>query len=136
MSATVYGRKKIRRWERETGLLVVHAVAAGRDGPLLTTVDHRHFSVDEDDRWGEDDWWGATDCGCRRYSCSLLFGLDPDGAPRHFMLGVCKKCCAGPAQPHLRLCPIFLELMDWRSINPDYWPTPVHRPTHLGSYTH
>ena len=120
MGITVYGRRTLRRLERITGERLVHAA-----GPWLTTVDHRHL-VWEDDA---DEWVAMPGpCTLNLSSCRLLFGVDWTGERRHFMTGGCGECWVEPAQPHRYDCSILLELLDWPSINPDYWPVPVHRP--------
>ncbi len=126
MSITVYGRKSIRRFEREIGEKIVHA-----SGEWVTTLDHRHF------------WWDGCawqqlplqpdseyPCGVPYLSsCSLLFGRDENGHSTHFMRGACSGSCgAGPGRLHAWDCTHLRYLLEFRSINPDYYPRPVHRP--------
>ena len=121
----MYGRRAIRRIERATGERIVHAVEAA-GGTMATTVDHRHLA--EALGWAAVCWRTPTDCGAGLSSCRDLFGRDEAGAPRHFMRGACWWCDVGPAELHRAWCPLLSRLLGWRSINPDYWPRPVHRP--------
>jgi len=121
VAITVYGRRVIRAIERETGERIVHAA-----GLYATTVDHRHLQWV--DGWTARPWTDAADCGVRLSSCRTLFGVDELGAPRHFMAGACTVCHVGPGEPHRHWCGVLLDLLGWPSINPDYWPKPVHRP--------
>lgn len=125
MGITVYGRRAIRRFERETGEQIVHAA-----GPYLTTIDHRHL-IWTGERWSELESSHAGSCGLptRLSSCSKLFGYG--GHYRGFMRGPCRDCDADCGQLHYWDCPTLDEILDWRSINPDYWPRPVHRPRWL-----
>lgn len=121
MGITVYGRRLIRRWEGQTGERIVHAA-----GAWLTTIDHRHLEwTGHDD--GTDRWAPMATCPPLS-SCLLMFGRDEHGARQHFMLGACSKCDAAPGQGHRHDCGVLLDLLSWKSINPDYWPRPVHRP--------
>lgn len=126
MGITVYGRRTIRRLERETGERIVHAA-----GTWITTVDHRHLEWS----WAGDAAcpptpapWRPVPCPGLLASCRLLFGMDQDGRRRHFMRGACDRCSVEPEQPHRHDCPVLVDLLAWPSINPDYWPVPVHRP--------
>lgn len=123
MGATVYGRRAIRQFERETGLKVVHSTG------ILTTIDHRHLGWDGE-RWIELEPFDGSPCGVwpPQSSCSILFGRDADGRRTHFMRGECLTCGAGSGELHRWDCPTLDMLLSWSSINPDYWPRPVHRP--------
>lgn len=126
MAITVYGRKAIRRFERETGERIVHAA-----GPYLTTIDHRHLA------WTGEYWTEleATFGGCglptRLASCWTLFGYG--SYYTGFMRGPCRDCEADCGQLHYWDCPTLDHIMDLPSVNPDYWPRPVHRPRWLDS---
>lgn len=126
MAITVYGRRAIRRVERELGFRVVHMV--GYRLPVVTTIDHEHYQRTDRGYWIRLDWRGYTDCGMALTSCGLLFGRARDGVPANFMRGRCSRCHAGASTLHRWNCPTLIELLDWPSINPDYWPTPTHRP--------
>lgn len=125
MAITVYGRRRIRAIERATGERIVHAA-----GPWVTTVDHRHLE------WLAEEVWlmlppaeaGVCAPGVALSSCRTMFGTDEAGARRHFMLGACDVCGAGPTEQHRHNCRVLLDLLARPSINPDYWPRPVHRP--------
>ena len=124
MGITVFGRKAIRRVERETGLRIVHMA-----GPWLTTIDHVHYQRKDNnpDRWVLVDWDGPH-CGVNLYSCTVLFGRDGEGYRRHFMRGACDSCGTTAYMQHHWDCPTLLRLLTWTDINPDYWPVPVHLP--------
>mgnify|MGYP001561449236 FL=1 len=123
MGATVYGRRAIRRFERETGEKLVHA------STFLTTIDHRHLGW-TGERWTELEPFDGSPCGAwpPLSSCRILFGRDESGRHVHFMLGECLTCGVGVAEPPEWWCPTLDMLLSWSSINPDYWPRPVHRP--------
>jgi hypothetical protein len=123
MGSMVYGRRAIRQFERETGEKIVHA------STFLTTVDHRHLGW-TGERWTELEPFDGSDCGVwpPQSSCGILFGRDHEGARTQFMLGECLTCGAGPGEAHHFGCSILDMLLSWPSINPDYWPRPVHRP--------
>lgn len=129
MGATVYGRRALRRFERETGEQIVHAM-----GPYLTTVDHRHLG------WTGDEWVElvqtvSDQCGLavQFSSCSTLFGdASGDCGERYhngLMRGPCGVCGVGCGQLHLWDCARLDTLLGW--VSPDYWPRPVHRPRWL-----
>jgi hypothetical protein len=129
---TVYGRKAIRRVERAIGEQIVHMA-----GPWVTTRDHKHLV------WRGGDWHPATTspadvdgsgCGVHLWSCGILFGRDTGGVPTHFMRGQCAAkpgCGAGPGQLHAWNCPHLQTILEMNTINPDYYPRPVHRPQWL-----
>lgn len=134
MGLHVYGRRALRRFERETGEQIVHAV-----GPYVTTVDHRHLG------WNGAKWvdmaifapqWPHNDpcrLPVRLSSCTTLFGDLSGGCGQHFhsglMRGPCRECGVGCGQLHLWDCARLDTLLGW--VNPDYWPRPVHRPRWL-----
>lgn len=122
---TVYGRRAIRRIERATGERVVHAVETA-GGTMATTVGHRHLA--EALGWAAVCWRTPTDCGANLWSCRALFGADGTGARVHFMRGACPDCRVGPGELHRAVCPALADLLAAPTINPDYWPRPVHRP--------
>lgn len=125
MSATVYGRRAIRRIERETGEKIVHM-----SGPFATTADHRHLG------WTGEEWvelaQTSDDCGIVSLvgyglsSCSWLFGDSRFGFARGLMRGPCSQCGVGCGELHRWDCGRLNTLMT--HVNPDYWPRPVHRP--------
>lgn len=120
MGATVYGRRAIRRFERQTGEQIVHAA-----GPFVTTVDHRHLA------WTGEHWTELeqdTHCGVSLSSCRALFGEVDHGVHRGFMRGPCGTCGVGCSMLHRADCAKLAGLLGWPSVNPDYWPRPVHRP--------
>jgi hypothetical protein len=122
MALHVYGRQARRRFERQTGERIVWAA-----GVWLTDIGHGHWRWHQPRAvWLPLPWASDTDCGLHLASCRTLFGVDRDGAPRHFMLGGCDRCAAGVREPHRWDCPNLLTAMD--SVDPDYWPRPVHRP--------
>lgn len=125
MSATIYRRRALRRFERETGEKLVHASVA------LTTIDHRHL-VWDGGRWVELPQT-SDDCGMELWrgyglsSCIWLFGdTRGDGFTRGLMRGPCNTCGVGCSELHLWNCEKLDSLMG--HVNPDYWPRPVHRP--------
>lgn len=127
MGATVYGRRAIRRVERETGLQVVHM-----NGAMLTTVDHRHYLRTLNGGWGE---LAQTDISCMGglysygySSCRMLFGEPDTGFTRGLLRGPCRTCGVGCSMLHRWDCAKLNEVIRWPSLNPDYWPRPVHRP--------
>ncbi len=121
MGATVYGRRALRRFERETGEQLVHAAWS-----FLTTIDHRHLA-----RAGEE-WVElhqlSFDCGLptQLSSCRWLFGEPEHGFTRGLMRGPCRTCGVDCGQLHRWDCAKLDELVG--HVNPDYWPRPVHRP--------
>lgn len=124
MGATVYGRRALRRFERETGEQLVHASS------ILTTVDHRHLA------WDGDGWMvlpqTTDDCGTQIYlgygltHCHYLFGEPRLGFTRGLMRGPCRTCGVDCGQLHRWDCAKLDRLIE--HVNPDYWPKPVHRP--------
>lgn len=130
MGAVVYGRRALRRFERQTGERIVWAT-----GPFLTTVDHRHLAW-TGERWTELEQSGTdgpgSPCGLGRTalaSCTFLFGEVERGFTRGLMRGPCRYCAAGDSELHRWDCTKLDELM--QRVNPDYWPRPVHRPMWL-----
>lgn len=122
MGATIYGRRALRRFERETGEQVVHAM-----GPYLTTVDHRHLAW-TGERWTElEPFDGHCGLPTRLSSCYELFG--DGGYYTGLMRGPCRICGVGCGQLHMWDCGKLGRLLAW--VNPDYWPRPVHRPRWL-----
>ena len=126
MGITVYGRKAIRRFERETCQRIVHAV--GWPTPLITTTQHGHYQRIAPGYWRMELWGSPTTCGLGLSSCRVMFGLDQAGVPRWFMRGACDVCGVGPYLPHYYDCPVLLRLLADPAINPDYYPRPVHLP--------
>lgn len=130
MGATIYGRRAIRRVERETGLQIVHM-----GGAMLTTVDHRHYLRTLNGGWGELTQT-ADSCMGGRYaygysSCRMLFGEPDIGFTRGLLRGPCRTCGVGCSELHRWNCAKLNEVIRWPSLNPDYWPRPVHRPRWL-----
>jgi hypothetical protein len=126
MGVTVYGRKAIRRVERETGERIVHVA-----GGWFTTVDHRHFG------WDGAAWQPLAQVPAGRYgspcglpvalsSCRWLFGEPEHGFTRGLMRGPCGTCGVGCSMLHRADCTKLLSLLS--HVSPDYWPRPVHRP--------
>lgn len=136
MGVQVYGRRAIRRFERETGEQIVHAVNLG--GTILTTRDHRHLAW-TGEQWteleqsdgGNDNPWPACGLATRLSSCSLLFGEAKHGVHRGFMEGPCSTCGVDCSQLHRADCSKLATILALPSVNPDYWPRPVHRPLWL-----
>lgn len=125
MGATVYGRKALRRFERETGERLVHA----SDG-FVTTVDHRHL-IWLGERWSELEPGVNGGCGIwpRRSSCDLLFGDSTPGGGfgTELLRGPCRECDATCGMLHRWDCSRLDRALDM-AVNPDYWPRPIHRP--------
>lgn len=124
MAITVYGRRAIRRMERETGEQLAWAA-----GPYVTTVDHRHL-LWTGERWSEleqPDYTGG--CGVSLSSCRWLFGEVDYGFTRGLLRGPCRACGVGHGELHQWNCDKLNGLMGY--VNPDYWPRPVHRPQWL-----
>jgi len=127
LGATVYGRRAIRRVERQTGLRVVHMT-----GSILTTVDHDHYWEQGDGAWGLLEPIADT-CAMGRFgyglsSCQMLFGEPEYGFTRGLLRGPCRTCGVGCSELHRWDCAKLHYVLSWGSVNPDYWPRPVHRP--------